>query len=68
MRMLPWPRSPARSGLDNSTRRKLRAGDVGDAVVPGELLVEEGLVGALEFHGVAVFPRLAEQEEVGFLG
>ena len=47
---------------------ELRAGDVGDAVVRGELRVEERVVRAPEVERVAVVTQLTEQEQLGFPG
>ena len=66
--MLPWPRSPARSGVDKRNAAELRAADVGDAVMLGELLIEERVVCTPEFDRVAVVTQLTEQEQLGFLG
>ena len=47
---------------------ELRAGDVGNAVMLGELPIEEGVVRTPELDRVAVVTQLAEQEQFASAG
>ena len=66
--MLPCPSRPARSGVGTAHAAELRAGDAGNAVVPGELLVQERVVGIPELDRIAVVAQLTEEEQLGFRG
>ena len=64
VRMLPWPSRPRRyAGSVHAA--ELVAGDVRNAVVPGEALVDEGVVGGQQVEDAAVLAHDAVEEQLG---
>ena len=67
IRTLPWPRSPARSGERKGNLAEMRPVNVGNVVVPCQLLVKERIVRTPQFYWIAVVSKLTQQEEFRFL-
>ena len=64
VRMLPWPSRPRRESSGICTRRKLVAGDVRKAVVLGEPLVDERVVGVDQVEHAAILAHDAVEEQL----
>ena len=65
IRMLPWPSRPRRFRRAACTRRNSGAGDVRDAVVPREPLVDERVVGGQQVEHAAILADDAVEEQLG---
>ena len=64
-RMLPCPSTPRRVSSGWVTRRKVAARHARDAVVPGQPLVDERVVGPVEVEQAAVFLHEVREEQLG---
>ena len=64
IRMLPWVRMPRRVG-GSGTRRNSVPVTLGIAVVPGQPLVHEGVVGVEQVEHAAVLAHQAGEEQLG---
>ena len=61
------PQQPAAVGIGQRHPAELRAVDIRDAVVLGQALIEEGVVGVQQFQHAAVFAQDALEEQLGLL-
>ena len=67
VRMLPWPSRPRRFGSVTRHAAELRAVDVRDAVVLGQALIQERVVGVQQIEQAAVLADDAVDEQRRFL-
>ena len=65
VRMLAWPSKPKRFDRSDCTRRKRLPRTFGNAVVLGQALIDERVVGGQQIEHVAVFAHDAVEEQFG---
>ena len=64
VRMLPWPSSPRRLSSVDRDAPEVAALDVGNAVVPGQPFVEEGVVRRQQIQHAAVLAQDAVEQQL----